>query len=516
MQLKDILARGYFPGELPPPFKTKSFADHVTGSNVPLPKPSASSSKLCHHSLARHGSLRRRLGIPNPAHFLALCNELSTSWADIDAFTHSSPLSYSVPVPTPIGKRSLSLNLDFEALPALRANNRAVGRYLVVADISLFYHSIYTHSVPWALHTKSESKKRKLDKGLLGNRIDTALRNAQDLQTLGVPIGPDTSLLIAEIILCAVDLKIHGMCGARSIISRGMRSSDEYEFVLRNLSDAETVLSCIQQALSEFELSLNQSKTRLVEIPGRLDAAWILELTAYDIRDFPAVQPKDLIRYFDKVYTLVDEYPGDSVLRYALRKASTVQVHNSNSQLFQNLLLQCVSVDPAVLQDVLYILQKHQQRGAIINIDSIEQVINLQIQRHAPLGHSSEVSWAVWAAIAFNIPIDSGSAKVLSGTADSIVALLALDAQRRGLMHSDFDATTWQHFLTPEDLYGEQWLLTYEADCQLHLLPAGNSHVDKDPWFKNLKDAGVRFYDPSVSTLIPKPPALVVSGKLSP
>lgn len=40
---------------------------------------------------------------------------------------------------------------------------------------------------------------------MLGNALDRDLRCCNSGQTMGIPIGPDTSLVIAEIITCLMD-----------------------------------------------------------------------------------------------------------------------------------------------------------------------------------------------------------------------------------------------------------------------------------------------------------------------
>src|SRR5207244_8584047 len=72
-----ILSRGYFPPELPPPFKTESFAVAMAGTRqAGLP---SDFTKAKHHwcdfvpySLSRPGSLRRRLAILNPLPYFRL------------------------------------------------------------------------------------------------------------------------------------------------------------------------------------------------------------------------------------------------------------------------------------------------------------------------------------------------------------------------------------------------------------------------------------------------------------
>ena len=46
---------------------------------------------------------------------------------------------------------------------------------------------------------------------LLGGLLDRNVRTGQDGQTKGLPIGPDTSLLLAETILCAIDSQLQSL-----------------------------------------------------------------------------------------------------------------------------------------------------------------------------------------------------------------------------------------------------------------------------------------------------------------
>lgn len=50
---------------------------------------------------------------------------------------------------------------------------------------------------------KFSKVNRRLDS--LGNKLDYLVRQGQDGQTVGIPIGPDTSLVIAELLMHDVD-----------------------------------------------------------------------------------------------------------------------------------------------------------------------------------------------------------------------------------------------------------------------------------------------------------------------
>src|SRR5882724_10453772 len=106
---KDLVERGYFPRELPPPFITGQFAAFVSSSrNVLVPakllqRPTRSVS----HNLARPGGLRRPLKIPNPFSYLVLCEEIERHWLLILAHLKSANVSASRPRVTKVLGRAV-------------------------------------------------------------------------------------------------------------------------------------------------------------------------------------------------------------------------------------------------------------------------------------------------------------------------------------------------------------------------------------------------------------------------
>ena len=157
----DLVGRGYFPKELPPPFSTKTLGDLVS-SNPSLSLYSLGGSRefqLARHSLFRAGTLRRQLAVPNPAPFLELARFFAANWADVEKQCKKSSISLSkldiastdraVVAKDPFSERLLSSSLTV----------RASSRYLLKADVTNFYPSVYTHCISWALHTKATAKR---------------------------------------------------------------------------------------------------------------------------------------------------------------------------------------------------------------------------------------------------------------------------------------------------------------------------------------------------------------------
>ncbi|WP_297901887.1 RNA-directed DNA polymerase, partial [Metallibacterium sp.] len=273
--LKPLLAYGYLPRELPPLFGSESFASFIKANPATLEsikKKNADWTQPIHHNLARVGGLRRRLTLPNPINFYRLATCFQTNSAQLQAEWGKSPYSLTSPKKSLRGRRGISSgNVD---RATARAHARIGARYLLRADISQFYPSIYTHTIPWVLHTKKVAKGACQDMRLAGNVLDRELQACQFGQTKGIAIGPDTSLCIAELLLAPIDKRLKDECQ----ILGGVRFIDDMEFSFKTLAHAEAALERLESSLYEFELQLNGNKTRILELPDVLEARYVTEL----------------------------------------------------------------------------------------------------------------------------------------------------------------------------------------------------------------------------------------------
>jgi len=94
-----------------------------------------------------------------------------------------------------------------------------------------------------------------------------------DGQTHGIPIGPDTSLVVAEILLSSVD---QSMLNSHPDLISGFRYVDDYELSFSKLSEGEQVLTELQGLLAEYELILNPRKTTLESLPQSFEDTWAM------------------------------------------------------------------------------------------------------------------------------------------------------------------------------------------------------------------------------------------------
>jgi hypothetical protein len=509
--LANILARGYFPKELPPPFNTKSFgafaetapaAFHLdttrTGSKGNLvSRPSV-------HNQARTGTLRRKLTIPNPVNQYQVASAVAEGWAELKSACMASPISLTTPRYLKHGARAIRRSSAFDAIPVARARSRTASRYLLATDLSQFYPSIYTHSIPWALHTKPVAKARANDYSLLGNVLDLAIRNGQDKQTIGIPIGPDTSLVIAEAILSSVDAQLTG-----TITRRGFRYIDDIACGFRTVAEAEETLGQLQHLIGDLQLQLNPRKTRIVELPSELEASWVPHLRLFAFRSSTAgAQQTDLLSYFGRAFELAANQREEAILRYSVQRMRSVSIFGKNWSLYESLLLQCLSVEPGTAPAVIGELYKYRLRMPL-DRSRITESLQQLIEDHAPLHHGSEVVWALWGAICLGCTLDAKVVEKSLLASDPCVALCALHARAKGLVAGPVDVSTLEALMHGAELTDTQWLLAYEANVKGWLPNKnGKDFVTTHKHFGPMKTAGVSFYDEAATLPVPVKPAV--------
>lgn len=489
--LNKFINKGYFPKEVIPPFSTQDLSNNLEQIIDKIDNFSEKTSRTYNFSIPKKTNFRRLLGIPNPLHQIKLSKLLSDNWNELKEFVDRSHISLSTPQ---IGdERALDRNKGLSDIPYERATNSIDARYMLRTDISRYYSTIYSHSISWAIHSKEIAKKNRFSDDLIGNLIDISVRNTTSGQTLGIPIGPDTSLLIAEIIGTAMDLKIKN----RIDELKGFRYVDDYYLYFSSLSKAESALFKLHKIMKEFELELNQSKTKIVELPKPLEKKWVSELRQYSFRDNSKSQKRDLFNYFNKVFEYANTFPNDYVIKYSLARIKYEEIAEENWELFESLLLKATLKEPSVLSTTSTILSKFKNKGYPLNLDKIKSTINQIIIYSSKLDHSYEIAWSLWLCKVLQIEIDEKISKLLSKISDNIVVLITLDLYHEGLINGNLDLDNWNSLLKKEELYRENWLLVYEAGIK-NWLDTGDDFINNDPFFKELKDLGVEFYSTDI------------------
>ncbi len=504
----ELLEKGYFAKELPPPFQTKIFADKlanikadwktITTAIEKTPKADKEvfkakfwESKWVVHSLPKVGFSRRMLGIPNPFHQSILAKSITDKWTEIEAIFNKSTITNSKPVQDATGTRALKSINTFGEFKKECLINSFDKLFEVKTDVSRYYGTIYTHIIPWIIHTKSFAKTHRRDSTLLGNLLDKNLREGNSGQTLGIPIGPDTSLVIAEIIGCTLDEMVQKKF---KTAIKGFRYIDDYYIYCENQADAEKVFKFIQSIFTEFQLDINEEKTKISKSPFPFETDWSIELGTFTFRNHPRSQQTDLERFVSIAFKNAKANPKDSVLNFAIAILKNIPLFDENWNLYQSLILKIALTEPVTLPVVAQILVSHRPKVEKLKVKSVAENI---IKEHTPKGHHFEVAWALWICKEFEIKLPDTIAKLIFNSNDVISTLISLDLRKNGFINSTVSTSHIEVELTTESLMDEKWLLTYEAITQGWVSTPKIKTIKDNEYFNLLHKYNVQFYDKS-------------------
>jgi len=135
---------------------------------------------------------------------------------------------------------------DFDSKYGLLETKISIdAKYVVRADISNCFPSIYTHAIPWALAGIEEAKINQRNDSIWYNLLDHDTRALKDNETHGILIGPHSSNLISEIILVAVDDELQQYKYTRCI--------DDYTCFVSSQQEADNFVIDLANALKKHD-----------------------------------------------------------------------------------------------------------------------------------------------------------------------------------------------------------------------------------------------------------------------
>lgn len=494
---KRFLEAGFFPVDLPPPFVSQDLATHRVAIEKALEKlPKKAGDKWYFRYVAtpeviifpRPQRLGRQFTILNPINFFYLSREIANHWVDIKKHTKKSKCSVSNLVFDWDGNRTF-LRPNFEAKSTRLRELSLEYPYLLHSDVSRYYHSIYTHAIPWALHSKIFAQANRSLKHL-GNRLDTFVRNGQDGQTIGLPVGPDTSRVLAELLGVAID---ETLCHADKRLKKSLiRFVDDVTAGAQNAEEAERVRNSIRKVLHGFQLEINEEKTQTLRVLSLDYGSWRHELHARIPRSNGALAKFEL--FFDLILRLSESWPRANVPVYALKQARRVFISADRWRAVEDFLLMIYRAHPVTLPVIVEILANRKLEKADIDVTKVSLFIRANIRNLADNDRLGEAAWMLFLAKILRIDIRVSDIKILTETNSSVCALLLCDLEVRGSIDGTLNKSHWNKSLTEMGLLSEMWLYAYEASKK-GWTGQSDHFLATDPQFSELYTRQVSFYN---------------------
>ena len=351
---KGLLEYGMFNHKLPPIFTSTPFYNYCIKNSVSFSK---YRKDWIRYDNNRNNSLPRQLGIPNPFAYYYLCRSLYDNWATLLAYfknvTNGQPYKISRNHIRRLKDtyRLFKMNYDnFQIDGPKEPTGIVSSKYVIKADISNCFSSIYTHSIPWALLGKSAAKALKPHSGHYTQIIDESLSNTTFGETHGILIGPVSSNLVSEIVLCQID---------KTLFDKGyrfVRCIDDYKCFAETREKAESFIVDLRKELLRFDLSLNEKKTLIAEISAYNNQELNLRihqldyLIKYTSDSYKKIKYNQILVYFDALDRLCSELDNNlSVYLFAFKIISSKDLSDNASRFLINKSLQLAFNNPYLL-----------------------------------------------------------------------------------------------------------------------------------------------------------------------
>lgn len=521
-----LLSKGYFPKELPPTFTTDSFGRKIDrivrdwsnaglfqerdASHLEKPpgkekrrKPftyrlRATESEV--FSIPKGRYERRNIHIVHPLPQALLSMEIGKNWNLIEEWLSRQTFSEDKIQIGPSFERSVK-EINFSLHATKKRYLEATSDWIVTTDVNLFYPSIYTHSIAWAAYGKECVKSHSTKcKGSLADRIDKLVRSCNGNQTIGIPIGPETSRIVAEILSTRIEKDYYNHSD-RTSVKNTTRLQDDWTIGVESLENAEHVLSTISRVYRTYGLDINGNKTSIDHIIAERPRAWISEIQtflSYKSEKFLKKLPSTWLEEFlDLVLTLQLKNSSDRVVSYALSSLKKENIAPKNIPVMESFLIKSATIAPLSLDRICQaMLDLQSYTNALSNERISERFIRLAevaIEKE----HLFEVMWLLYTLRGLRQCINSkaicdASARVQSAT----IALILMDMNSKNLISSELPIDEWQSQISEDSILSDwTWLMAYEGIR--HGWLSDEHNLMEKPLFKPLDRQKIMFYNPN-------------------
>ena len=519
--LSSLLGKGYFPKELPPAFTTADFGKHAAdilteweAAKLFAIKKAKEFPKVDGKCLrARYGykSLnhadseiitkpkklyeRRNIHITHPIPQALLVKEIAQNWRQLQRILSNRKYSEDEIVIAAQYERSVK-GINFPLHRAKKGYIEATADWLVRTDISRFYPSIYTHSLPWAAYGKDRVKSAlKLYDGSFADRLDVLVRACNRNQTVGIPIGPETSRILAEMISSRIDCEYaNALCNPhRETIDR---LQDDWVVGAKSLEEAENILSVISASYRDFGLEINGSKTSVTHILASNIESWKSEIAGFLSHRRGGLHGARLEEFLNLCLRLQLASPSEPVMNYALSVVEGRRYPHADVQVLESFLLKAAAIAPSSMDRICRIILNIEHHMGGLSRDRLVRRFKSLAERHFKNGALFEVIWLLYTIRGLKKPLNSSRiVEYAENCPSSAIRLLLLDMKDKGICLSKLPLATWESEVSEERVLTDwSWLYAYEAIRKGWI--KDHKNVLSSPFFKAMDQRDVVFYDP--------------------
>jgi hypothetical protein len=491
---KSLLKNGLFSSKIVPLFNGITFCKFVLNTPSFITTNQKSYGLICHR-IVDHKNSVRVFKIPHPYPYAILCHEISEAWDEIAKIIENNWENKKI---NALHVRKMATNpdcvfcMDYSSksgeVSSVLLSNAVGKKYMVKADISNFFQSLYSHSIAWAAVGRKEAFNKR-SHNTWYNRLDKAVMNSQEKESVGLPIGPHTSNVLSDLILSGVDKKL---------LDQGfdfIRYIDDYHCFTDGKDHADEFLVLLSDELAKIKLVLNRSKTKIKELPHTFDSTWTNKIKSFNFSKknksklvFADSNCREILSFFDFVIELQKEEDDDSVLRYAIKMLRDSKFSAKAFGVYEQYVQHLIFLYPYLSDFIydIYVSQKHYPQ----NTNFIDKMLSMGIERKL----YATISRTIYAVLKFNLTSKKieNSVEEIIESRDCIAVMALLIYCKKNNIRLD-PIVEFCKSIIKSGQTDEYWILVYELYRENKIHQDVLKGYQGYPFFKQLKDGKVTF-----------------------
>jgi hypothetical protein len=319
--------------------------------------------------------------------------------------------------------------------------------------------------------------------------LDALVRNCNQQQTIGIPIGPDTSRILSELILSRIDSELTS-AGSGLASPQIYHNIDDYQIGCVGLGEAEDAQSRFVRTISRYELRLNDFKTSV-------DHGLSFTPSNFQ-RHFDHLGgqhgSKFVEHFFEILYAQIPLHPNTNVVGYALKRFARQLARDSERDLVREYLQRLIFAAPHQARWIFPLLLGI-YRAEGVNAE-IRRLIGWGVETCARRNDVGSLLWFLYAAIFLRIRLTSALCGQCVGLSNELVDLVLYHGRSIGVF--SFDLSALRRRYRSNDFSSSAWPTMYEVgrrgwDTSPSFAKIG-SNDDPDELYEHLRTHAVEFY----------------------
>ncbi|WP_081649881.1 RNA-directed DNA polymerase [Fodinicurvata sediminis] len=504
-----LIRSGYLPSEIPPIITTKYFSDYCKNNFKYLKKNRKSLlkkvTKYNTFTSPKPNYGRRNLALVHPLSQLNLSIVVTENRKNIKELIKKNNTSFYI-FEEDINNNKAFKGLDFKGWKNRKNEIYSEYKYILKADISRFFYTAYTHSIPWAVIGKEKVKNylcnndRRLKKHW-SSEIDNGLQLCQSRETFGIPVGPDLSRIIAEILMNGVenDKNFIEYANNKNII----RLVDDFLIGFNDKDSAENALTNLRKSLWDYNLQLNEDKTYITESKFLYRDEWELEFDLINVSNNIFYQEKEILHLIDKTLFLCEKYNTGAPAHWACRRLSKLNNFHNNFFIIIDGLLRLSRDYPSCTNHVAEFIINNKDicLSNDRHVEKIRSWIIYHLHQYFDQSKDFEISWVLFVSGSLNIKIRDIDINYYDVMPDPIIFTIFGLLRENHVLDIPLSKWKWRKELRKNGLYSEYWLPFYESvrrkwTSDQKLIQS----VKYDPVFSKMLNNNVTFLDNEIFT----------------